>query len=330
MAERSHTVLPFSIIEKGEAMNAAQEWELPSYVEADAFGEEDVELAGVRGTLSVPRNGDGVPGAVLLSGGGPFDRDETVGPNKPLKDLAWGLASRGIAVARFDKVTHARPKLASTPGFTMTEEYVPPALAAVDALGKHPQIDAGRVFLAGHSMGGRVAPRIAQQNGSVAGLVLLAADTRPMHEAAIRVGRHLVAMDPETYKPLLAVFEQQAAAVADPDLSPNTPAEELLFGFPASYWLELREYNPVATAVKLARPMLILQGGRDYQVTVEHDLADWRSALQDRDDITIRVHDKDDHLFFPGDQPSTPNDYLRVQHVDPVVVDEIAGWITGR
>ncbi|GAA1546223.1 alpha/beta hydrolase family protein [Kribbella lupini] len=295
-------------------MTAAQEWEVPSYVEVEAFVEEEVELAGAGGTISLPRDHAGTPGVVLLSGGGPFDRDETVGPNKPLKDLAWGLASRGIAVARFDKLT---------PGLTMTEQYLPSATAAIDALGKH--CDPARIFLVGHSMGGRVAPEIARRNPSVAGLVLLAADTRPLHEAAVRVGRHLAAMDPETYQPLLAVFEQQAAAVADPALSPETPAEQLLFGFPAAFWLELREHDPVATASALHLPMLILQGGRDYQVTVEHDLADWRRALEDR--ATIRVHDKDDHLFFPGDHSSTPSDYTKPQHVDPVVVDEIADWI---
>lgn len=75
------------------------------------------------------------PGVVLLGGGGPFDRDATTGPNKPLKDLAWGLAGRGVAVLRFDKVTHIHgAQVADTPDFTMTDEYVPHAVAAVHLL----------------------------------------------------------------------------------------------------------------------------------------------------------------------------------------------------
>jgi hypothetical protein len=61
----------------------------------------------VPATLTLPHGNGPWPAVVLLAGSGPQDRDETVGPNKPLKDLAWGLASRGIAVVRFDKITLA-------------------------------------------------------------------------------------------------------------------------------------------------------------------------------------------------------------------------------
>ena len=76
--------------------------------------------------------------------------------------------------------------------------------------------------------------------------------------------------------------------------------------------------------------MLILQGGRDYQVTVEDDLARWRSGLTDRPDVTIRVHDADNHLFFPGANQSAPADYDPPQHVDPAVIDDIARWLAPR
>lgn len=83
---------------------------------------------------------------MLLTGSGPHDRDETIGRNKPFKDLAWGLASRGVAVLRFDKVTCAHPgEVAKDPGFTVTGEYVPHAVAAIGLLRQHPAVDAGRV-----------------------------------------------------------------------------------------------------------------------------------------------------------------------------------------
>lgn len=306
---------------------SAAVWTEPSYADESAFAEQDVVLSAeehsVPGTVTVPRGDGPWPGVVLLSGGGIFDRDETAGPNKPLKDLAWGLASRGVAVLRFDKVTHARPELAAAPGFTMSAEYVPHAVAAIRLLRAHGSIDASRVFVAGHSMGGKAAPLVAVAEPSVAGLVLLAADAEPMHRAAVRVVRHLAALDANV-EALVEPIARQAEAVADPALSPSAPGEGLLFGYPGSYWLELREYDPVATAAALEAPMLVLQGGRDYQVTVEDDLARWRAGLPD---AAVRVYPADDHLFFPGTGPSTPDSYREPRHVDAKVVADLADWL---
>jgi uncharacterized protein len=119
---------------------------------------------------------------VLLSGSGPQHRDETLGRNKPLKDLAWRLASAGGAVLRFDKVTHAHPgQVAGKTGFTLTDEYTPHAAAAIRLLAQHPAVDAGRVFVAGHSLGGTVAPQVAAAEPPVAGLVIMAGGAQPLH-----------------------------------------------------------------------------------------------------------------------------------------------------
>ncbi|MEU0570988.1 alpha/beta fold hydrolase [Nonomuraea sp. NPDC005983] len=310
----------------------AASWTPPSYARRRRFDEHDVTVGSgdlaVPGTLSLPHGHGPRPGVVLLSGGGPFDRDGSAGPNKPLKDLAWGLAGRGVAVLRFDKVTHAHAdRLAHD--FTMSDEYVPHAVAAVRLLQRHPAVDAARVYLAGHSMGGKVAPRVAAAEPSVAGLVLLAGDAQPMHQAAVRVVRYLASLDPGA-QAAVEVITRQAAMVESLHLSPDTPAAELLFGHSGAYWLDLRGYDPVAAAAALDKPMLILQGGRDYQVTVADDLSRWREGLADRPDVTIRVYDADDHLFFPGSGPSTPADYDSPQHVDPAVVADIADWLAPR
>ncbi|MEU8403334.1 alpha/beta fold hydrolase [Nonomuraea sp. NPDC048892] len=269
------------------------------------------------------------PGVVLLSGGGPFDRDETSGPNKPLKDLAWGLASRGVAALRFDKVTYAHVQAADAPDFTMTDEYVPHAVAAVRLLQSQDGVDPERIFVVGHSMGGKVAPRVAAADASIRGLVILAGDTQPMHHAAVRVTRHLASLSPgPAAEAMVEGMVRLAATVDSPDLSPSTPSEALPFGLSATYWLDLRDYDPVATAVALDKPMFILQGGRDYQVTVADDLSGWKAGLGHRPDVTIRVYDADDHLFFPGDGPSTPADYESPQHVDPLVIGDIAAWVS--
>lgn len=241
-------------------------------------------------------------------------------------------ASRGVAVLRFDKVTFAHPSEVKTAhDFTVADEYVPHALAAVHLLGQHPAVDAERIFLLGHSLGGTVAPRVAASDPSVAGLVILAGGAQPLHWTAVRQIRYLASLDPETAAasdPAIEAMSEQARLVDSPDLSPSTPASELPFGTPAPYWLDLRGYDAVAVAAALDRPILILQGGRDYQVTVLDDLARWKTGLAHRADVTFRIYPSDNHFFFPGTGRSTPAECEPAQHVDPAVVPDIAGWLT--
>ncbi|MEU9093520.1 alpha/beta hydrolase [Streptomyces sp. NPDC048428] len=309
-------------------------WQPPPYAEPDRFTEQDVLVGtgplAVPGTLSLPAGPGPWPAVVLLGGGGAFDRDESSGPNKPLKDLAWGLASRQVAVLRFDKITFTQPDGLPT-DFTMADEYLPYALAAARMLRQQAGVDAGRVHLLGHSMGGKAAPRAAAADRSIAGLILLAADAQPMHEAAVRVAGHLAALAPgPDMDAASAAMARQAALVAGPGLGADTPSELLPFGLSAAYWLDLRAYDPVATAAGLSCPMLILQGGRDYQVTVADDLTRWQRALADRPEVAIRIHPDANHFFFSGREPSTPAEYARPGHVDATVVDEIADWLARR
>ncbi|WP_227980546.1 alpha/beta fold hydrolase [Nocardia spumae] len=309
---------------------AAPAWLPPDYAKTEFFDEEEVCLGhasdSVPGALCVPRGAGPHPAVVLLSGGGPFDRDGTTGPNKPMKDIAWGLAAAGVVVLRFDK-----PSYRGAAGIAPTADYVPPAVAAVRRLRERDDVDPARVFVLGHSMGGRYAPRVAVAEPGVAGLVLLAADTQPMQRAAVRVGRYLMSVAPESARAWLPDPEEllaQAARVEDPDLPESTPADELPLGLPARVWLDLRAYDPVATAVAAHKPMLILQGGRDYQVTVADDLSGWREGLGDRADVDIRVYEAVNHMFVAGTGRSTPAEYQAPGHVDGTVVADIAEWLS--
>jgi hypothetical protein len=311
-------------------------WEPPGYADPDMFDEQDVTVGSgplaVPGTLSLPCQSGPRAAVVLLAGSGPMDRDETIGRNKPFKDLAWGLASAGVAVLRFDKATYAHPSEIRQAGeVTVAHEYMHHASAAIHLLQAHPDVDARRVFVLGHSLGGTIAPRVAAAEPSVAGLVILAGGTQPLHWAAVRQVRYLASLDPDTAAASQSAIEAMARAatmVDSPDLSLSTPASELPFAVPASYWLDLRGYQPVEVAAALGKPMLILQGGRDYQATVADDLDGWKSGLAHCRGVTISVYDPDNHLFFPGAGPSAPAEYEQAQHMDPAVVADIASWLT--
>lgn len=311
-------------------------WEPPAYADMEAFDEQDVTLGSgplaVPGTLSLPRRPGPCPAIVLLAGSGPLDRDETMGRNKAFKDLAWGLASLGVAVLRFDKITHARAsEVKNARDFTLADEYLPQAAAAVHLLKQHPAVDPEQIFLLGHSLGGTVAPRVAAADPTIGGLVILAGGTEPLHWNIVRQFRYIASLDPATAtasQPTIDALTEQAKLVDSLDLSPSPPAGALPFGVPAAYWLDLRRYDPVAVAAALGKPMLILQGARDYQVTVSDDLALWQAGLAHLPGVTIRVYAPDNHWFFPGSGPSSPAELEPPQHVDPAVVADIAGWLT--
>ena len=138
------------------------------------------------------------------------------------------------------------------------------------------------MFVAGHSLGGTVAPRVASAAPDVAGLVILAGGAAPLHWVIVRQLRYIASLDPATAaaaEPGIEALSRQAERVDDPNLSPDTPASEMPLGTPAPYWLDLRAYDAPAAAATLGKPILLLQGGRDYQATVDDDLARWTSAL---------------------------------------------------
>lgn len=315
---------------------AANAYTAPDYADPKAFTEAEVTVGSgewaLPGTLTLPVGEGPFPAVVLVHGSGPNDRDETMYDNKPFKDISWGLASRGIAVLRYDKRTYAH-KNQFTPeamaSLTLDGETVDDALLAVEVLRGNPAIDPQRIYVLGHSQGGMALSRIGSRDASLAGLISLAGPTRPMEDLTLEQMNYIYSLDgnlSDEEKFNLAILEQQVAAVKSPELSADTPAASLLFGVSATYWLDLRDYHPAEVAAGLAIPMLILQGGRDYQVT-EVDFQGWQAALAGRTDVTLKLYPDLNHLFITGQGPSTPEEYQLPGHVDQQVIEDIADWI---
>lgn len=312
------------------------EYKPPAYVKRDAFSEMEVQVGGgewvLPGTLAVPRGAGPFPAVVLVHGSGPNDRDETIGPNKPFRDLAWGLASRNIAVLRYDKRTQTySTKMARAMGsLTVKEETVDDALAAVKLLRKTAQIDGQRIFVLGHSLGGMMIPRIGRRDPSIAGFVVMAGLTRPLEDTIVQQTTYIYSLDGFISEDEIAHIEQlkrQADRVKDPKLSADTPSADLPFNVAAAYWLDLRGYKPHELAKELPQPMLILQGGRDYQVT-SVDFDNWKKSLGGRPNVVLKNYPKLNHLFIEGVGLSTPAEYNIAGHVAAEVITDVADWIS--
>src|SRR5688572_6335097 len=211
----------------------------------------------------MPAGAGPFPAVVLVHGSGSNDRDTSIGPNKPFRDLAEGLASRGLAVLRYDKRTRTHAsRIARLRDFTVKEETVDDAMAAVKKLRETPGIRADRVFVLGHSLGGMLAPRIAAADPSIAGLILLAAAVKPLEQSIVDQTRYMAMLD-GTVSPQeeAALTEVNKLATAVRALKPgDAPIGLAGISAPASYWLDLRDYDPPAAATRLKHPMLVQIG----------------------------------------------------------------------
>ena len=309
----------------------------PGYVHPDAFHEMGITVGhgewALPGTLSMPDGDAPFPGVILVHGSGPQDRDETIGPNKPFRDLAWGLASQGIATLRYEKRTKAHADQITSEmiaRMTAQEEVIDDALSAVQVLRQTPGIEPKEIYVLGHSLGATMAPRIGQQDPAIAGLIIMAGMARPLEDTILDQYTYLYNLPgsmTDEQKAELELLKEKVARVKDPNLTDQVPAKDLPLDIHPAYWLDLRGYQPAEVAKSLDTRILVLQGGRDYQVTTQGDFTLWQNALRKKSNATLKLYPKLFHLFLAGEGPSTPQEYLLEGHVSEEVIQDVARWI---
>ncbi|MBN1680489.1 MAG: DUF3887 domain-containing protein [Anaerolineae bacterium] len=313
-------------------------YEPPAYVDQAAFNEIQVTIGQgewlLPGTLSLPVGEGPFPVVILVHGAGPKDRDGSLGANKPFRDLAWGLASRGIAVLRYDKRTLVHHDRLVNERYdrdlTVQQEVIDDALAAAVFLNNNENIDASRIYVLGYGHGGYLVPRIASQELSLAGAIILAGYTRPIEDVLLSQKEYVQNLDGELSQEEqddLAAAQEAASTIKTLDAS-HDPAERY-FGAPVSYWLDLQTYDPISIAQLIPQPLLVLQGERDYQVTMV-DFQNWQNGLAARDNVTFISYPGLNHQFVAGEGASSPADYGVIGHVSETVVSDIVNWIMSR
>ena len=276
--------------------DVSDQYQPPDYADTNQFTEQNITIGEdtlwpLPGTLTLPTGEGPFPVVILVHGSGPNDQDETIGPNKPFKDLAWGLASQGIAVLRYEKRTkqYSQQIINDIENLTVQEETIDDALAAVHLLQTTPMINPNQIFLLGHSLGGMLAPRIGQQNNNISGLLLLAAPARHLEDLMLNQTIYLAELDGN-----ITAAEQTGINLTqeawEKIKSLNITLGEVILGASLSYWEDLSTYDPVSTAKNLTIPLLILQGERDYQVSYIEDYILWNQPFSNNPNVTLQTY----------------------------------------
>ena len=305
------------------------EYTIPKYVNIAKFKEVEVEFGlpewRLKGTLTIPRRIEKPPVVILVHGSGPNDRDETIGPNKPFKDLAWGLASKGIAVLRYDKRTKLYGSKMKPDDINIQAEVIDDVLEAANFLKARDDVDKSKIIVIGHSLGAMVAPMIASQSQTIRGIIMMAAPTRKLEDLVLEQMEYIYSLK-ETISDDERSFLTDLQLKVDSLKNKTLPSSIPIIGIPASYFYDLEKYDQVKTAKDLKLPILILQGDRDYQVTTE-DFNIWKKELSDHKNVILKSYPQFNHLFMTGEGKAKPEEYNLPNSVEIEVIKDIVDWV---
>jgi len=349
-------VLAFEMSRGAIAVNRPQEptGKLPYEAIDVTFpgGAQGVTLAG---TLTVPAGEGPFPAAVLITGSGPQDRDESIAGHRPFLVLADRLTRAGIAVLRYDD----RGVAASTGDFAAAtlEDFAADAAAAAAFLRNRPESAA--VGLIGHSEGGYVAPMVASEDAGIAFVVTLAGPgvrgievvTRQnvdlvrqagmTEDQALRIGEaareaFAAAVDGaarEELEPLMARLVRRQTGLPDADELPERlgPMVEAATDAAMQPWFRgFLAHDPAPSLRATDVPVLALLGEKDLQVAADQNLPALVEALAAHEDATVEVVPDVNHLFQPA-ETGMIDEYARIETTfDEATMARIAAWIKER
>jgi uncharacterized protein len=290
----------------------------------------------LNGILTIPDVTNGLfPGVVLVHGSGPSNMDEKIGNITPFKNLAEGLSLRGIAVIRYDKRTLIYGKRMRTDNeMTVKEETIGDAILATEFLRQDSRIDSNQVFVLGHSMGGMLAPRIDAEGGNFAGIIIMAGSPRKLEEIIMDQNNEALR---SLNKFLKLIARKQIAKLSSKfnnlyNLTDEEAKSTIVSGkyLRAYYFKEMGEHPSSNYLKELVKPVLILQGDKDFHLSLESDFNVYKAMLAHKPSVTFKLYANLNHVFMPsvyGKILKAKKEYKVEQRVVPKVINDIADWI---
>ncbi|MDR6553334.1 prolyl oligopeptidase family serine peptidase [Paenibacillus qinlingensis] len=291
---------------------------------------KDTEWA-IHGTLTIPDGATGpVSAVVLVAGSGPNDRDETIYSNKPFKDIADYLTSKGIAVLRFDKrtLTYQSKVVSDIANFTVDQEYIQDSIAAVNFLKEDTRIDKTKVFILGHSEGGMLAPRIDSEGGDSAGIIIMAGSPRSFAEIIYDQNMAIINTLPAEHKTIAqGQVDTLMAVFANLKTMSNDDAKKVSLAGATGYYYKEMDAHPASEYLEnMTKPVLIMQGEKDFQVYANKDYKAYQTILDGKSNASFKLYIGLNHLFMTS-TTGTVEEYKTPSHVDQAVLKDLSTWI---
>lgn len=279
----------------------------------------------LNGTLLLPPSNNKKKLVIFVHGSGAHDRDETIGENKPFKDIAEYLLANGIASYRYDKRTYSYPETFNEKS-TVEEETINDAVNAALYFKSDTDYKDYQIIILGHSQGAYMMPKIAEK-AQVSKYVFMAGNARPLQDLLVEQYDYLHSLD-STKVPAQAVQEvkKQVAFLNSSKFNVSSPSSELPLGQSAAYWKYVKEYNQLNEVKKIKAPMFFAQGGRDYQVT-EKDFNLWKQTLKNDKTAVFKLYPALSHLFIAGTGKPSPKDYETKGKVDEQFLKDLTQFI---
>ena len=287
----------------------------------------------LNGLLTLPADRSGpVPAVVLVHGSGPSNMDEKVMKLTPFKDLAEGLVKYGIASLRYDKRTFVYARKMAKECVTVKEETIDDAVLAVQMLKKDTRIDPDRIFVVGHSMGAMLAPRIDAEGADVKGLVLMAGTPYRLEDIVLRQFRQ-AGGSKSVLKWIVGlenrIFSGKFNGLYQMD---DETAKKKKFAGNVSlyYFKEMGKKTAADYLLETEKPVLILQGGKDFQVLAEDDFRKFQELLAGRKNTVSICYPDLNHVFVTAiydDILKASKEYSVERHIGEEVIRDIASFI---
>ena len=290
----------------------------------------------LKGLLTLPEDvSSPVPAVVFVHGSGSSNMDEKVGKLTPFKDLAEGLARQGIASLRYNKrsFSHGLKMLREKTVITAREEVIEDAILAAELLRKDPRIDPERIFLLGHSMGAMLAPRIDAEGGNFKGLILMAGTPRRLEEVMLDQNDDVLRSLKGLPRKLVEKQVQKLSRGFEGlyELSDEEAKRKKMGNGVTLYYFKEMGQRPAADyLLPLNKPLLILQGEKDFQAKADKDYAAYQALLGDKPNASFKLYPGLNHAFVPavyGSILKAKQEYALEQHIGDEVIGDIAAWI---